>query len=86
MSETVLKVGAGEQYTTINAAILAADDLGGNADIQVDAGTYVNDGGYLWDGMTMLPLRESVAQSISLTPPTTRAAKPLLSPGATISF
>ena len=26
---------------------LAADAQGGNADIQVDAGTYTNDGGYL---------------------------------------
>src|SRR5579875_2440939 len=51
VSETVLKVGANEQFTTINAAILAADAAGGNADIQVDAGIYYNDGGYIDDGV-----------------------------------
>ena len=49
--QTVLQVGAGKQYQTINAAIAAADQMGGNADIKVDAGTYTNDGGYLWDGI-----------------------------------
>ena len=49
--ETVLTVGSDKQFQTINAAILAADQMGGNADIKVDAGTYTNDGGYLWDGI-----------------------------------
>jgi pectin methylesterase-like acyl-CoA thioesterase len=40
MAETLLQVGTDEQYKTINAAIVAADQMGGNADIQVDAGTY----------------------------------------------
>ena len=68
MSETVLKVGAGEQYTTINAAILAADNMGGNADIQVDAGTYVNDGGYLWDGVNNVTI-EGVGGTATIVDP-----------------
>ena len=49
--QTILEVGAGKQFSTINAAILAADQMSGNADIKVDAGTYTNDGGYLYDGI-----------------------------------
>ena len=50
-NQTVLAVGANQQYATIGAAIAAANAMGGNADIQISAGTYVNDGGYLWTGI-----------------------------------
>lgn len=49
--QTILTVGTGKQFATIHDAIIAADQMGGNADIKVDAGTYTNDGGYLWDGV-----------------------------------
>ena len=49
--QTVLTVGVGKQFSTINAAIQVADQMGGNADIRVAAGTYTNDGGYLWGGI-----------------------------------
>ena len=49
---TILDVGADKQFQTIKAAIDAANTMGGNADIRIAAGTYVNDGGYLWDGIS----------------------------------
>ena len=67
--ETVLQVGADKQYHTINAAILAADKMGGNADIRVDAGTYTNDGGYLWDGINNVTI-EGVGGMAKIVDPT----------------
>lgn len=69
MSEqTVLQVGADKQYHTINAAIAAADQMGGNADIKVDAGTYTNDGGYLWDGINNVTI-EGVGGMVKIVDP-----------------
>ena len=67
--ETVLQVGVGKQYQTINAAIVAADKMGGNADIKVDAGTYTNDGGYLWDGINNVTV-EGVGGMVNIVDPT----------------
>ena len=67
--ETVLQVGAGKQFATINAAIAAADQMGGNADIKVDAGTYTNDGGYLWDGINNVTI-EGVGGTVKIVDPT----------------
>ena len=67
--ETVLQVGAGKQFATINAAIAAADQMGGNADIKVDAGTYTNDGGYLWDGINNVTI-EGVGGMVKIVDPT----------------
>jgi hypothetical protein len=69
MVQTVLTVGAGEQYQSINAAIQAVDQLGGNADIQVQAGTYTNDGGYLWDGISNVTI-EGVGGMAYIVDPT----------------
>lgn len=49
--QAILDVGADKQFHTINAAIAAANAMGGNADIRIAAGTYVNDGGSLADGI-----------------------------------
>lgn len=43
--QTILTVGAHEQFATIGAAITAANQMGGNADIRLDGGTYYDDGG-----------------------------------------
>ncbi len=67
-TETVLTVGVGKQFSTINAAILAADQMGGNADIRVDAGTYTNDGGYLWDGINNVTI-EGVGGTVKIVDP-----------------
>ena len=67
--QTVLQVGVGKQYQTINAAITAADQMGGNADIKVDAGTYTNDGGYLWDGINNVTI-EGVGGMVKIVDPT----------------
>jgi hypothetical protein len=67
--QTVLQVGVGKQYQTINAAILAADNMGGNADIKIDAGTYTNDGGYLWDGINNVTI-EGVGGMVNIVDPT----------------
>ena len=67
--ETVLQVGVGKQFQTINAAIAAADQMGGNADIKVDAGTYTNDGGYLWDGINNVTI-EGVGGMVKIVDPT----------------
>src|SRR5579875_153556 len=69
MSETVLTVGVGKEFSTINAAILAADQMGGNADIRVDAGTYTNDGGYVWDGINNVTI-EGVGGTVKIVDPT----------------
>ena len=70
--QTVLQVGVGKQYQTINAAIAAADQMGGNADIKVDAGTYTNDGGYLWDGINNVTI-EGVGGMVKIVDPTYNA-------------
>ncbi|RYF05568.1 MAG: right-handed parallel beta-helix repeat-containing protein, partial [Oxalobacteraceae bacterium] len=67
--QTVLQVGVGKQFQTINAAITAADQMGGNADIKVDAGTYTNDGGYLWDGINNVTI-EGVGGMVKIVDPT----------------
>ena len=67
--QTVLTVGVGKQFQTINAAIQAADQMGGNADIKVDAGTYTNDGGYLWDGINNVTI-EGVGGMAKIVDPT----------------
>ena len=67
--QTVLQVGVGKQFQTINAAIAAADQMGGNADIKVDAGTYTNDGGYLWDGINNVTI-EGVGGMVKIVDPT----------------
>ncbi len=66
--ETVLQVGVDKQYHTINAAIIAADQMGGNADIKVDAGTYTNDGGYVWDGINNVTI-EGVGGMVKIVDP-----------------
>ena len=68
-TQTVLTVGVGKQFQTINAAIQAADQMGGNADIKVDAGTYTNDGGYLWDGINNVTI-EGVGGMAKIVDPT----------------
>ena len=68
-TQTVLTVGSGKQFQTINAAIQAADQMGGNADIKVDAGTYTNDGGYLWDGINNVTI-EGVGGMVKIVDPT----------------
>ncbi len=72
MSVTILTVGSDKEYTTINAAILAANQMGGNADIQVDAGTYVNDGGALWDGVNNVTI-EGVGGDATIVDPSYNA-------------
>ena len=67
-AQTVLSVGVGQQFQTINAAIAAADQMGGNADIQVAAGTYTNDGGYLWDGINNVTI-EGVGGTVKIVDP-----------------
>ncbi len=44
---TILNVGNGQQYKTIAAAITAANSISGGVVIQVTAGTYFNDGGWI---------------------------------------
>ena len=66
--QAILEVGVGKQYQTINAAINAADQMGGNADIRVDAGTYTNDGGYLWDGINNVTI-EGVGGAVKIVDP-----------------
>lgn len=66
--EQILTVGAGMQFATISAAILAADQMGGNADIKVNAGTYTNDGGYLWDGINNVTI-EGVGGTAKIVDP-----------------
>ena len=70
--ENVMQVGADKQYQTINAAIVAADAQGGNADIQVDAGTYTNDGGYLYDGINNVTI-EGVGGMVNIVDPSYNA-------------
>lgn len=67
--QTILEVGAGKQFSTINAAILAANQMSGNADIKVDAGTYTNDGGYLYDGINNVTI-EGVGGTVQIVDPT----------------
>ena len=67
--QTILSVGVGKQFATINAAIVAADQMGGNADIKVDAGSYTNDGGYLWDGINNVTI-EGVGGVAKIVDPT----------------
>ncbi len=67
-NQVLLEVGAGKQFQTINAAISAADQMGGNADIQVSAGTYTNDGGYLWDGINNVTI-EGVGGAVKIVDP-----------------
>ena len=43
--------------------------MGGNADIKVDAGTYTNDGGYLWDGINNVTI-EGVGGMVKIVDPT----------------
>ena len=71
-AQTVLEVGAGKQFQTINAAITAADQMGGNADIRISAGTYTNDGGYLWDGINNVTI-EGVGGTVKIVDPTYNA-------------
>ena len=66
--QTVLDVGAGKQFSTIGAAIQAANAMGGNADIRIDAGSYVNDGGYLQDGIDNVTI-EGVGGMAVITDP-----------------
>ena len=66
--QTVLEVGVGKAFQTINAAINAADQMGGNADIRVSAGTYTNDGGYLWDGINNVTI-EGVGGTVKIVDP-----------------
>ena len=70
--QTVLDVGVGKQFATIGAAIAAADKMGGNADIRVAAGTYTNDGGYLWDGINNVTI-EGVGGTVKIVDPTYNA-------------
>ena len=72
MSVTIITVGVDKQYSTINAAIEAANQMGGNADIQVDAGTYVNDGGALWDGVNNVTI-EGVGGDATIVDPSYNA-------------
>src|SRR5579875_2019828 len=67
-TQTILTVGPGQQYSTISAAIAAADQMGGNADIRVAAGTYTNDGGYLWDGINNVTI-EGVGGTVKIVDP-----------------
>lgn len=66
--QTILDVGAGQQFQTISAAIEAANAMGGNADIRVDAGTYVNDGGYLWDGVSNVTIEGVGGMAVIVDP------------------
>ena len=68
MSVSILTVGVGKDYSTINAAIAAANEMGGNADIQIDAGTYVDDGGALWDGVNNVTI-EGVGGDATIVDP-----------------
>ena len=61
------------RYNTINAAIQAANDMGGNADVQIDAGTYANDGGALWDGINNVTI-EGVGGTVTIVDPTYNAS------------
>lgn len=47
MSGTILTVGPGQQYQTIAAAIEATHSIPGSVTIEITAGTYFNDGGYI---------------------------------------
>ncbi len=65
-AQTVLTVGPDGQYSTINAAIIAANKMGGDADIQVESGTYDNDGGkILVDNVTL----EGIGGPVSIFAP-----------------
>lgn len=50
-TQSILSVGPGQQFATVGGAIAAANQMGGNADIRVSAGVYLNDGGALLDGV-----------------------------------
>ena len=53
-AQTILTVGRDGQCSTINAAVMAANKMGGNADIQVESGNYNSDGGkILVDNVTV---------------------------------
>lgn len=67
-NQTILIVGSGQQYATIAAAIAAANQMGGNADIRVAAGTYTNDGGYLSDGINNVTI-EGVGGIVKIVDP-----------------
>ena len=67
--QQILTVGAGMQFATISAAILAADQIGGNADIRVSPGVYTNDGGYLWDGINNVTI-EGAGGTAKIVDPT----------------
>jgi hypothetical protein len=67
-TQTILEVGAGKQYATINAAILAVNQMSGNADIKIAAGSYANDGGALADGINNVTI-EGVGGMVTIVDP-----------------
>lgn len=66
--QTILDVGAGKQFATIGAAIQAANAMNGNADIRIDAGSYVNDGGYLQDGVNNVTIEGVGGMAVIVDP------------------
>lgn len=65
---TTLTVGVGKQYQTISAALAAANQITGGVDIQITAGTYVNDGGAINHSMLSIEGVGGIVRLIGANP------------------